>query len=143
MRALTGSIALRGAGNAGRIARADTGSGNSCVKLYSSSGGTLLAIRRLAKPCGTVSAAGRLVLLPHAEDDLVLATGAANHAEWCDADGNVLSADPVTDENGMQSDGVGGLIDSGNVGPWVLGGTSAGTMIYEGGIVALHTAVIG
>ena len=54
----------------------------------------------------------------------------------------MLAAGPVTDEDGNISDGVGGLSPTGDVGPWVLQGT-AGTMLYEGGLVLLSAGLIG
>ena len=63
-------------------------------------------------------------------------------AEWVSGDGTLLAAGPVTDEDGNISDGVGGTLPSGDIGPWVLAGTS-GTQLYEGGLVLLAVGLIG
>ena len=79
MASLTNTQAHRAARNAASIALADTGAGVACIKLYDApSGGTLLAQRNLASPCGTVRAAdGRIELAQASADDLVLADGGA------------------------------------------------------------------
>ena len=142
MRDLVLTQEARAARNAASIARADEGPGNSAIKLYTAQGGTLVAVRQLGKPCGSVREAdGRMVLVPGAQNDLVLVTGAANWGEWCAGDGVALYVGPVTDEHGMASDGAGGLVDTGGIGPWVLEGTR-GTQLYEGGLVLLRSAVI-
>lgn len=143
-RDLTLTQAGRAARNAGMLARADEGTGNSRIVLYAASGGDTLAVRQLAKPCGTVRVTdGRIELLADtAATDLVQATGGATWGEWLSGDGVVLAAGQVTDEAGKAT-GVGGaLVDTGGIGPWVLKGTS-GTQLYEGGAVLLHSAVIG
>ncbi len=143
MRDLVLTLAGRAARNAASIARADEGLAPSTIRLYAAQGGALLAVRQLAKPSGTVREAdGRIQLLPSSVNDLVLTTGAATWGEWCAGDGQALFVGPVTDEAGMVSDGAGGLVDTGDVGPWVLRGT-AGTQLYEGGIVLLTTGLIG
>ncbi|MEG0921354.1 MAG: hypothetical protein RSG22_08090, partial [Comamonas sp.] len=53
----------RAARNQASITLADTGASASSIKLYDAQGGTLLAVRRLAKPCGTINPAGRISLL--------------------------------------------------------------------------------
>ena len=76
MASLTNTQAHRAARNAASIALADTGAGVASIKLYSApSGGTLLAVRNLAKPCGSVNAAGRIALAQAVADDLVLLDG--------------------------------------------------------------------
>lgn len=143
MRDLVLTPAARAARNAASIARADLGDGNSTIKLYAAQGGALAAVRQLAKPCASVREAdGRIQLLPSAHNDLVIATGVVTWGEWCAGDGTPLYVGPVTDEAGRVSDGVGGLVDTGDVGPWVLRGAN-GTQLYEGGIVLLQTALIG
>jgi len=142
MRPLSLTAAARAARNAACIARADDGAGNSSIRLLTAQGGELLAVRQLAKPCASVRPDGRIALLPAASnDDVVLATGAATWGQWCAADGTVLAEGQVTDEAGRVSDG-GNLVDTGDVGPWVLSGAN-GTLLYEGGIVLLTTGVIG
>lgn len=143
-RDLTLTQAARTARNAGMLVRADDGAGHSHIVLYTASGGTPLAVRQLAKPCGTLREAdGRILLIADATaTDLVVATGGATWGEWVAADGVVLAAGPVTDASGMAS-GVGGtLVDTGGIGPWVLAGTQ-GTQLYAGGTVLLNSALIG
>lgn len=145
MRDLALTQAARAARNAATIAQADAGAGASSVKLYTASGGggTLLGVRLLAKPCGIVrSEDGRIALIPAAANDLVAASGAATWGEWCASDGTVLMSGPVTDADGRASDGLGGTVDTGDVGPWVLSG-STGTQLYEGGVVLLTSGLIG
>lgn len=137
------TLALRAARNAASIARADDGAGSSALHLYDAPGGTLLAVRRLATPCGSVRAADSLIeLAPHADNDLAAVSGAAAWGEWIAADGEVLATGLVTDQQGHVSDGAGGTTDTGDIGPFVLAGT-AGTTLYEGGTVLLATALIG
>lgn len=112
----------RAARNQASIDLASAGAGASSIKLYDAQGGLLLAQRTLASPCGAITPEGRINLLPAASNDLVLATGAATWAEWCDGDGVPVAADTVTDEAGA--------------GPFKLSGTT-GTMIYAGGVVVL------
>lgn len=143
MRALALTQDARAARNAASIAQADAGAGASSIRLYAAQGGALLAVRQLAKPCGTVRAAdGRIQLAPGTGNDMVVATGAATYGEWVAGDGPVLATGPVTDADGNVSDGTGGLAPTGDVGPWVLAGTS-GTQLYEGGIVLLAVGLIG
>lgn len=141
MRDLVLSQANRAARNAATIARADDGVGNAAIRLYNTQGGTLLATRTLGKPCGTVRSDGRLQLAPGAAADLVSATGAPTWGVLHAADGAPLYEGPVTDEAGFAGP-AGAAEDTGNIGPWVLRGTS-GTQLYEGGVVALTTGLIG
>ena len=141
MRDLTLTPANRAARNAATLARADDGPGNAAIHIYTASGGTLLAVRTLAKPCGAVTEAGRLALAQHADPELVAATGAATWAELVAADGAVLYQGQVTDEAGFAGP-AGAATSTGDTGPWVLSG-SDGTQLYEGGLVALTTALIG
>lgn len=143
MRDLTLTQAARAARNAATIAQADAAPAASTVRLYAFQGGALLAVRALDKPCGAVRPAdGRIQLSPSALNDLVAATGAATWAEWCAGDGTVLATGPVTDASGMVSNGAGGLVDTGGIGPWVLSGTQ-GTLLYAGGLVLLQTGIVG
>lgn len=135
----------RAARNAASIALADAGAGASIVKIYDApTAGTLLAVRQLAKPCGTVQMSdGRIALAQAATDDLVLTTGGAAWAEWCDGDGVAISIGHVTDADGNYTDATGVVVPHPDgVGPFVLSGT-AGTQLYAGGIVRLTTALIG
>jgi hypothetical protein len=143
MRILAPTLDARKARNAGLLARADQGAGNSAVLLYGASGTTLLAVRQLAKPCGAVRPGDGRIVLAQAptNDDVVLATGAAAWGEWRAADGTVLGQGAVTDENGFQTV-ADQLVDTGDIGPWVLEGAN-GTLLYEGGIVLLTEGVIG
>jgi len=123
------TTAHRAARNAATIATADTGAGNSSIKLYTAEGGTLLGTRTLAKPCGVINGAGRIVLQLSAAQELVTADGTATWAEWCNGDGDPIATGRLTDETGA--------------GPWVLEGT-AGTQVYAGGVIGLSaTALIG
>lgn len=143
MRDLSLTKAARAARNAASIAQADAGSGNSTIRLYTEQGGTLLAVRQLDKPSGTVrSSDGRIELQPSSTNDVVASSGAATWGEWHAVDGTVLAVGAVTDENGNVSDGVGGVVASGDVGPWVLQGTN-GTQLYAGGLVLLTAGLIG
>lgn len=143
MRDLTLTLAARAARNAATISQADAGASNSAVHLYTAQAGTLLAVRLLAKPCGTVRVDdGRISLAASTVNDLVGATGPATWGEWVAGDGAVLAAGPVTDEGGNISDGTGGTLSSGGIGPWVLAGTN-GTQLYEGGLVLLNVGIVG
>lgn len=121
--------AHRAARNQASIDMADAGAGNSSIKLYTAEGGTLLGTRTLAKPCGVVNGAGRIVLQLSAAQEMVAEDGTATWAEWCNGDGDPIASGTVTDEAGS--------------GPWILEGT-AGTQVYEGGVIGLSaTALIG
>lgn len=142
MRSLALTTDARAVRNAALIDVADDGAGNATLQIYTSQGGALLATRTLSKPCGTIRPAdGRIVLAVDAGTELVMATGAAGWAEWVAADDTVLAAGQVTDEAGYAG-AAGSATDTGDIGPWVLSGTS-GTQLYEGGVVALTSGVIG
>lgn len=129
MSSLAITTAHRAARNAASIAIADAGPGPSSVKLYTADGGTLLGVRTLAKPCGAITAEGRIALQGAAVQDLVVASGAVAWATWCDGSGAPVAAGAVTDEAGP--------------GPFRLKGAT-GTNVYEGGVVALDsTALLG
>ena len=120
------TTAHRAARNQASIDLAGVG-GASTIKLYTEQGGTLLAVRTLAEPCGTITAEGRIQLLPAAVNDLVAATGTPTWAEWCNGAGVPIAGGAVTDEAGP--------------GPFRLEGT--GTMIiYEGGVVTLASPAL-
>lgn len=122
------SLAHRAARNTASIALADAGDGTSSIKLYTFDGGTLLAVRTLAKPCGAIApATGRIQLAASASVDLVLATGIATWATWCDADGTPIAAGTVTAE--------------GEGGDFQIKG-AAGTQLYEGGVVPLASGAL-
>lgn len=142
MRNLALTAAARAVRNAALIDAADDGVGRATLQIYTSQGGTLLATRTLDKPCGTIRPAdGRIELAVDAGTELVTTTGAATWAEWVAADDTVLAAGQVTDEAGYAG-AVGSATDTGDIGPWVLSGTS-GTQLYAGGVVALTSGVIG
>ena len=123
------TTAHRAARNQASIDMADAGAGNSSIKLYTAEGGTLLGTRTLAKPCGVINGAGRIVLQLSAAQEMVAADGTATWAEWCNGDGDPIATGTVTDETGA--------------GPWMLEGT-AGTQVYAGGVIGLSaTALIG
>lgn len=129
MTTLTVTAVHRAARNQASIDLADAGAEASTIRLYAAQGGALLAVRRLAWPCGKLTPEGRISLLAATVNDLVQATGEATWAEWCDGDGAAIAAGAVTDATGD--------------GPFKLAG-SAGTLIYEGGLVLLATpALIG
>lgn len=141
---LVNTQAHRAARNAASIALADAGAGNASIKIYTFDGGTLLAVRALAKPCGAVREAdGRIALAQASADDLVLATGAATYATWCDASGTLIASGSVTDADGATGAPGSTTPAPGGVGAFVLDGTGGGTQLYEGGIVRLTTALIG
>ena len=141
---LTNTQAHRAARNAASIALADAGAGNSSIKLFTALGGTLLATRTLAKPCGTVRPSdGRIALAAAETPDVVVASGGATHAEWCDGSGAAISAGRVTDTAGNITDGTGAVVPHPDgIGTFVLGGTT-GTTLYLGGLVLLNSALIG
>jgi hypothetical protein len=145
MRLLQLTTAARAARNAALLAALDDGAGKACVRYFADAGAaTLLAERALAKPAGAVRPAdGRLVLaVDTATPALVLASGAVLWAQLVAADGaTVLAAGLVTDEAGLAGP-VGSAADTGDIGPWVLTGT-AGTQVYEGGVVAPTEMIIG
>jgi len=127
--------------NAASIARADEG-GAASVRLYTEQNGTLLVRRFLDVPCGVVRASdGRIELVTGSGHDLVVHTGSATWGEWVAGDGVVLYEGQVTDASGQQG-GPGSMVDTGDIGPWVLAGTQ-GTMLYAGGLVALTQVLIG
>ncbi len=113
--------------NQASIDMASAGAGAPSLKLYTAEGGTFLGQRTLASPCGSITAEGRISLLPAPGNDLVVASGAVGWAGWCDGDGVPVGAGAVTDSAGA--------------GPFKLGGT-AGTMVYEGGLVLLSAPAL-
>jgi|GEM_PF-723576 len=139
------AAARQAARNTASVSLADTGPGNASVRLYTALGGTLLAVRTLSKPCGTIGAAPehRITLAWADTAEVALATGAATWGEWCDGSGVAVSGGRVTDPDGNITDGTGAVVpDPEGLGPFVLGG-SAGTMVYLGGLVLLYAGLIG
>lgn len=136
--------AHRAARNAASIALADTGVVNASLKLYSAQGGTLRATRHLAKPCGEVRLAdGRIQLEADESTDIVLSGGGVSWIEWCNGDGVALSAWHLTDTGGNFTDAAGDVVaHPDGVGPFQLAGTT-GTMVYVGGVINLHSVLIG
>lgn len=148
MSGLINTTAHRAARNAASIAFADAGPGYASLRAYTAApglGGTLLAVRSLDKPCGTVRPAdGRIVLATLATNEVAVATGSARWAEWCDASGVAISAGRVTDVDGNVTDELGAVVpDPDGVGEFILGGGASGTMIYAGGLVLLYSGLIG
>ena len=117
------STSHRAARNAATITEADAGSGASVIKFYTVEGGSLVAQRTLAKPCGVLTDQGRIQLLPSATVDLVAATGKPTWGTWCNGHGEVIAAGAVTGEDGE--------------GPFRLIGTGPDLVLYAGGIVQL------
>lgn len=141
---LVNTIEHRKARNLASIAYADRLPEAASVRLFSAQGGTLRAIRYLAKPCGTVGAThGRITLIGGSLDDIVASNGGVSWGEWCDGAGVAISGGRVTDLGGNFTDDGGYLVaDPEGVGSWVIGGTS-GTQIYYGGLVLLVASLIG
>lgn len=101
MSALTPTAAHRGARNQATIDLADAGAANASIRLYTASGGTLLATRQLQKPCGSiVIGTGRIQLQQSASVDLVAADGVAAWGELVDGDGIAIAGGAVTDAAG-------------------------------------------
>ncbi len=125
---MTLSVVHRAARNQASIDLADQGVGSACIRLYDAEGGTLLAQRTLAKPCGTLTVDGRISLVLAAEPDLVVVSGIPAWGEWCDGDGAAIWGAAVTGADGA--------------GPFKLAGTAPNLTIYEGGIVALATPAL-
>ena len=140
---LTLTQAHRAARNAASIALADTGSGNSSIRLYDAPSGVLLAVRQLDKPCGAVRLAdGRIELTQAAIDDVVLQSGGAAWGEWCTGAGVTISAGHVTDASGNTTSAGATAPHPDGLGAFVIAGAT-GTQLYAGGIVRLATALIG
>lgn len=121
------SVEHRSVRNQASIDLADTGPNPSSIKLYSAAGGTLLAVQRLAKPCGVITQAGRIQLLPAADSGLVLVTGQPTWGEWCTGAGVPIWGAEVTGESGD--------------GPIKLAGTGT-MMVYAGGVVTLRSPTL-
>ena len=118
------TISHRAARNQASLDQAHAGAGAAaCIKFFTAEGGTLLAVRNLAHPCGVITAVGRISLAPAATTDLVLTTGTPTWGEWCNRDGDAIWGATVTSESGD--------------GPFKLKGTASG-VIYEGGILELE-----
>lgn len=140
---LTLTQAHRAARNAASIALADTGPGNSSIRLYDAPSGVLLAVRQLDKPCGAVRLAdGRIELTQAAIDDVVLQSGGAAWGEWCTGAGVTISAGHVTDASGNTTSAGATAPHPDGLGAFVIAGAT-GTQLYAGGIVRLATALIG
>ena len=140
---LTLTQAHRAARNAASIALADTGSGNSSIRLYDAPSGVLLAVRQLDKPCGAVRLAdGRIELIQASVDDVVLQSGGAAWGEWCTGAGVTISAGHVTDASGNTTSAGATAPHPDGLGAFVIAGAT-GTQLYAGGIVRLAAALIG
>ena len=119
---ITQSRDLRAARNQALVAIADAGAAPAQLRLYSAQGGDLLAVRKFAKPCGTITSAGRISLEPSEDNDTVLMTGEPTWAELHDGSGAFVLGGAVTNESGA--------------GPFKLKGADT-MLIYEGGLVLL------
>ena len=140
---LTLTQAHRAARNAASIALADTGSGNSSIRLYDAPSGVLLAVRQLAKPCAVVRLAdGRIELIQASVDDVVLQSGGAAWGEWCTGAGVTICAGHVTDASGNTTSAGATAPHPDGLGAFVIAGAT-GTQLYAGGIVRLAAALIG
>ena len=117
----------RKARNQASITLADAGAYPSTLRLYSEKGGALMATRTLAKPCGVLTAEGRISLQMAAVNDLALITGTPTWGEWCDGNGTKIAGAPVTDKDGA--------------GPFKLSGAANG-MVYEGGTILLKSPAL-
>lgn len=115
------STAHRTARNQATLDLANAGAGASNLRFYAADGGTLLATRTLAMPCGII-VDGRISLQPAPTLELVQVSGSITWAAWCDGDGVAIAWGAVTDAAGA--------------GPFKLAGT-AGTAVYAGGIVTI------
>lgn len=117
----------RAARNQASITFADAGAGASSIALFDAPGGNLLAVRTLAKPCGTITVEGRIQLLPAVDNDLVLITGMPAWGVWRNGNGVSIFEGAVTDEAGD--------------GTFKLAGTET-MMIYAGGVVVLSSPAL-
>ncbi len=143
MPGLSRTTAHRAARNAASIALADALPGNARIALYTAQGGTLLAVRTLARPCGDVRASdGRLVLAAGSSADMVLASGAVTWGEWQQGDGAPISGGHVTDPDGNITEAGALVPHPQGIGPFVLGGGN-GTMVYAGGQINLAVGLLG
>jgi hypothetical protein len=121
------TTAHQAARNAASVALADSGPGYSTLRLYDGAD-VYLGACLLAKPCAELQPDGTLVLLPNAEPEIAVASGAAVRLEWCDGAGVVIATGTVTELGGG--------------GDFELVGAS-GTQIYAGAQVLLQAVVIG
>lgn len=113
--------------NAASVAYADSGAGNSRLRLYDGAD-VFLGACLLAKPCAELQADGTLLLLPSPDPEIAVASGVAVRVEWCDGAGVVIAYGTVTDAAGD--------------GDFRLVGAD-GTQIYAGAQVLLQGVVIG
>ena len=121
----------KAARSAGSIAFADQGPSNSTILLFASTDGTgtpLVQIK-LAKPCGTVDAAGTILFTQDdPAGDMILVSGAALSGLWVNGAGVVMGRGTVTDEAGD--------------GHFKVRGTT-GTMLYAGASAQLGVTAVG
>ena len=137
------SVLHRTRRNEASLALANEGAGASKIRLYDAPGGTLLAVRTLARPCGDVRASdGRLVLAAGSSADMVLASGAVTWGEWQQGDGAPISGGHVTDPDGNITEAGALVPHPQGIGPFVLGGGN-GTMVYAGGQINLAVGLLG
>ena len=113
--------------NAASVAYADSGPGNSRLRLYDGAD-VFLGACLLAKPCAELQTDGTLLLLPSPDPEIAVASGVAVRLEWCNGAGEVIAHGTVTDATGD--------------GDFQLVGAD-GTQIYAGAQVLLQGVVIG
>ena len=143
MPGLSRTTAHRAARNAASIALADALPGNARIALYTAQGGTLLAVRTLARPCGDVRASdGRRVLAAGSSADMVLASGALTWGEWQQGDGAPISGGHVTDPKPNNTETNPHHPHPQTNRPILLGGGN-GTMVYAGGQINLAVGLLG
>lgn len=100
MSVLTPTTVHRAARNQASLDLAHAGTNAPTLLLFTAAGGTLLATRTLKRPCGVITAQGRIELRQADADDLVTASGTATYGEWVAGDGTVLGSGDVTDSTG-------------------------------------------
>lgn len=131
------TIAHRAARNAASIALADTGAGNSAIKVYTAppaSGGVQLAVIALQKPCGVVTPeTGRITIAPDlASQPLCVGTGVAAWGEWVDGDGTPIGAGAVAAEGSSEDACF-----------YIIGTQPGSTQLWAGGTLSLASIIFG
>ena len=136
---LTLSVAHRAARTAASIALADTGARRSAIHIYTAppaSGGVLLAVIALQKPCGAlVPETGRARLMPaEGAAPLCVGAGIATWGEWVSGVGDVIAAGPAAAEGTPEA------ADA----CFIITDTESGTaQLYSGGTLTLADMIVG